>query len=362
MMMKRMGRHPLYWILLLLFPAAVFVVPKLNETAETERIPVGYVMEAPVEWEEEIVREGESAKELFRYIRYGELEEMREDILTGELACGVCFDREFAEKLQMQDYHHCITLYVPEGMNVGGMVQEDLFRRAYRVYSAFWYAGLLEEQGYQVKSEEVLQKFSEYQDAGKVFAVNYEVLGENGGEVQNDSESGRETPLLSLRGILAFLTLLSALLGALESGRDRMKNLGKGIECPGRLSAAAAGAPILLAILFLTGGMVLYEMNVALNGLAKSGGGSSGILWAAFLQTQPLSELGSALLYGLVLWLSAMVIGRLVPVKLLEGAMHCFLLLVLLSCPVFFDIGETIPLVRHISRLFPITWYLNFWG
>lgn len=34
----------------------------------------------------------------------------------------------------------------------------------------------------------------------------------------------------------------------------------------------------------------------------------------------------------------------------------------LLWCPILFDLGETIPLIGHLSKLFPITWYLEFWG
>ena len=44
-MIKRMGKHPVYWILLLLFPAAVFAVPKFNGITADERIVVGYVIE-----------------------------------------------------------------------------------------------------------------------------------------------------------------------------------------------------------------------------------------------------------------------------------------------------------------------------
>lgn len=403
MMIKRMGKHPVYWILLLFFPIAVFAVPRLNETVREEQIPVGYVIEASEERHasdrklfdriEEKLSEKESGTgeagsdsgEIFRYVRYAGADEMKEDILTGKLSCGVCFEEEFADKMRTQDYYHCITLYVPDGMNVGGMVREDLFRRVYQAYSAVWFAELLEEQGHQTDSEEVLRKFSEYQKEGKVFAVNYEFQTEDKGMFQNDSESGNGTDMLSLRGILAFLTLLSALLGALEGGRDRRRNLGKGIDCPGRLAMASVGAPILPAVLFLAVGMTIHyvtsvsgmegeiagvmyaalgrEVERAATMHAALGEGAAGgfcltqLVWAEILP-----EFLSAVLYGLVLWLSALAVSRLIPVKVLEGAAPCILLIVLLCCPILFDLGESVPLIGHISRLFPITWYLEFWG
>lgn len=375
LMTKRMGRHPVYWVLILLFPAAVFAVPKWNAEAERERIRVGYVMEEPEESGVYKDREnsvpGETS-ELFEYIRYDEADGMKEDILTGKLSCGAVFDAEFIEKLRAQDYHHCITLYLPEGMNVGGMVQEDIFRRVYQAYSAVWYAQFLEQYGYQMEPEEVLRKFSEYQKEGKVFAVHYEVQAGNRDRLYGNLPTAKGNRLLSLRGILAFLTLMSALLGALDAGRDRRRKLGQGISCPGSLVMAATAAPIVPAVLFLAGGM-LFE-SVKMTYVSCSGGAGetlmtaldgparSQVLWAEILRTEFLPEIASALLYGLVLWIFALLLGRFIPEKLLEGAMPCFLMIVLLCCPVFFDPGEIIPFLRPLSKLFPITWYLEFWG
>lgn len=380
-----MGKHPVYWILLLLFPAAVFAVPKFNGITADERIVVGYVIEEAgpgqtmeseeqdrggqengvQDYGEQVYREqnyagkllvllenklAEDTGVLFEYIAYPDAERLKEDVKTGEIAGGVVFDQEFPEKLWSQDYYQCIKLYLPERMNVGGIMQEDVFQRVYQAYSAVWYAKQLEQRGYQIKPEEVLQKFSEYQNAGKVYAVNYELQDENGDYAQNDSEGEKRDSVLSLRGILAFLTLLSASLGALDAGRDKRRNIGRGISHPATLAAAAAGAPILAAVLFLAAGML--SVNIKMTDVSYVAGQADGFLW----------EIGSAAVYGLVLWLVAVLVVRVFPQKFLEGMMPCFLLIVLLCCPVFFDLGETIPLVSYVSQLFPLTWYLRFWG
>lgn len=385
MMIKRMGKHPVYWILLLLFPAAVFAVPKFNGITADERIVVGYVIEEAgpgqtmeseeqdrggqengvQDYGEQVYREqnyagkllvllenklAEDTGVLFEYIAYPDAERLKEDVKTGEIAGGVVFDQEFPEKLWSQDYYQCIKLYLPERMNVGGIMQEDVFQRVYQAYSAVWYAKQLEQRGYQIKLEEVLQKFSEYQNAGKVYAVNYELQDENGDYAQNVLEREKRDSALSLRGILAFLTLLSAALGALDAGRDKMRNIGRGISQPATLAAAAAGAPILAAVLFLAAGML--SVDIKMTDVSYVAGQADGFRW----------EIGSAAVYGLVLWLFAMLVARVLPQKFLEGMMPCFLLTVLLCCPVFFDLGETIPLVSYVSQLFPLTWYLRFWG
>ena len=81
-------------------------------------------------------------------------------------------------------------------------MQEDVFRQVYQVYSAVWYAGLLDQQGYEVKPEEVLWKFSEYQSEGKVFAVKYEES-----EKGEDPAAMREQELMSDEGQGSVLSL-----------------------------------------------------------------------------------------------------------------------------------------------------------
>lgn len=379
LMIKRMGKHPAYWVLLFLFPAAVFVVPKFNRMAADERIAVGYVLEeaesVPAAENDEPYNNGklsalledklmEDTGGLFQYIRYADSDQLKKDVKTGQIAGGVVFDREFPEKLQKQDYHYCIMMYLPEGMNVGGIMQEDVFQRVYQAYSAVWYAEQLKQKGHQMEPEEVLQKFSEYQREGKVYAVNYEVWDKNGDHVQSASEGAKKTSVLSLRGTLAFLTLLSASLGALDGSRDKKRSMGKGISHPGMLIAAAAGAPVLPAVLFLAGGMIFHDMKMTdASYTAMQADGIENTMEHGLTQAAKfLPELGSALIFGLALWLLAMLAVKVLPRKFLEGIMPCFLLAVLLCCPIFFDLGETIPLFDHISKLFPITWYLEFWG
>lgn len=418
MMVKRMGKHPVYWVLLLLFPAALFVVPRLNRAAGEEQILVGYVMEEAVEnsvgeempggssaegkmsfgeaaerdmegerlpdgieykLQEETEQMCESSEgsgkgegntadrigssRLFQYIKYTEIDKLKEDVMTGELSCGIVFDEDFAIRLAEQDYRHCIKLYLPEGMNVGGMVQEDVFARVYQAYSAVWYAELLEQQGYQIMPEEVLQKFSEYQKEGKVFAVEYEEYGRADEEVQNAAGSGKNiSSVLSVRSVLAFLTFLSASLGALDGSRDRKRGAGKGICCPNTLAAAKAGAPVLPSTLFLAAGMIYTDIKMIGVLYAGRAAGPADDMLGGLMQKTILPELCSAFVYGSILWLLAMFFGRIVPEKLLEGIMPCFLLITVLCCPVFFDLGEAIPVIDGLSKLFPVTWYLEFWG
>ncbi len=351
MTIKRMGKRPIYICLLLLFPIAIMTVPKLNKAAAGDQIVVGFVMEEGQEGTEQkrfLLKEirtklSEDKKNSFRYIVYEDSEGLKKDIITGGVSCGVVFREDFTEKLLEQDFYHCMALYLPEGMNIGGMVQEDLFQRVYQVYSAVWYADLLNQQGYSVSTEEVLEKFSEYQKQGKVFAVEYR----QGTEAGKESGNMQSVPLLSLRGVLALLTLMSACLGALDGSRDREKGIGKGISHVWKLNAAITGMPILFAVIFLTGGMIITGKS-----MAEASG--------AEIFSKILPEAGAAFFYGLVLWLLAMLAGSIFSEKMLSGMIPCYLLTAVLCCPLFFELGTSVPVIGYLSKLFPVTWYLEF--
>lgn len=376
---KRMGKRPLYLCLFLLFPAAMFLVPKLNKAAAGEQIAVGYVLEQPQEADERqdfllreleqrlseektiqtglFEREGQAGgRNTYQYIKYTNSDELKTGVITGEISCGVLFDEEFTEKILQEDYRNCITLYLPAGMNVGGMVQEDIFVQIYQIYSALWYSELLAGEGYETEPDRVLEKFGEYRDAGKVFAVEYQdrnIRDIQGAEAEKETGTGADTgigtraetdtPLLSLRNALAYLTLLSACLGALDAGRDKRKRAGEGLESPGLFTAAVTGAPVLTGAVFLAAG-TLWERS-----------GTAGSAAA-----QIFHILGGTFLYAAVLWILAFLCGRIISEKILAGALPCYLLLTLLCTPVLFDLGQSILLIGYCGKLFPITWYLNF--
>ncbi len=365
MIIKRMAKHPAYWILLILFPAVLWMVPKLNKEASEGQILVGYVIEGQDKvsgqgsvllgqlelklsatekkgYMEQAEEKGADGGSPFLYVECEDRNELERKVMMGELACGVVFGENFADKLLNQDYHNSIMMYLPEGMNIGGMVQEDLFQRVYQVYSALWYADMLSGQGYRIEAEEVLKMFSEYQKQGKVFSVQY-------GQWETEMRKGQDTSIVSLRGVLAFLTLLAAAMGALDGCRNREKGTGTGIPFANHFIAAVVGAPILFAVFFQAWGMI--AAGEAAEGLPTM---------PAFLQMVP--EIGGVLLYGVILWIFAMFASRFFPEKLLAGFMPCYLLLVIVCCPVFFDLGKTVPLIGYLSKVFPLTWYLELWG
>lgn len=372
MTIKRMGKRPLYLCLFLLFPLSIIFLPKLNGAALEEQIAVGYVMEGALENQEEreefLLREldemlsgteeirktegitaagSTEEKEIFHYIRCADREDLKRRIVTGELSCGVLFDEAFGEKVIKQDYWECITLYLPEGMNVGGIVEEDLFRKIYQIYSADWYADLLAGQGYAIEAEEVLDKFSEYQEEGRVFAVEYQEMSEETSDIPG-WEAEEKSFLVSPQGVLAFLALLAACLGAMDVSRDKKNGAGKGLAGQNTFFAVEAGVPVLGAILFLIAGTLLFKTGL-INGREIE-------IYQIF------RTVCGALLYGMVLWIFAIVCGRFLPEKWLAAVLPCYLLLSLLCTPVFFDAGRNLPIAGYLGKLFPITWYLKWYA
>lgn len=335
MAFKRMVKRPAYLALWVLFPLVIWLVPGLNQAASDQSIQAGYVMEEQnrllSEREEAFLQQIEAGLQkesgLFQYLPFEDRAELERRIRTGEISCGVIFGEEFSENMARQDFRRCILIEAPEGMNLAGMVQEDVFRTVYQVYGAGWLRDRLAEKGYEVKEEEILDKLEEYREKGALFAVEYTQIEEEN-SVQPDSGNGEKNALLSLRSVLAFMTLMSAVMGALDISRDRGRRAGKGMHGQFSMYAVTAAAPVIIAVAFL-------------------------------LLGTKMTNVSETILYGLALWLLALLIGRLIPEKILGGLIPCFLMVVLVCCPVFFDLGERIPFIGAVSKLFPITWYLR---
>ena len=210
----------------------------------------------------------------------------------------------------------------------------------------------------------MLQKLEEDRKDGKVFQILYsgetdgqeasgwETIGqkeevpiaENAYATENDyaaenAYATSETEMFSLRGVLAFLAFLAAMLGAIDLSRDRKNNIAVGATQRKLFLKITVAIPVLWSILFLFLGVLsqrdLYDVQ-------------------SFLK-----ETGCILLYGGVLWLLAWILGNLCSERVLAGIMPCIVLVGILCTPVIFNLDKQIPVVNMISKIYPVTWYLN---
>lgn len=363
---KRIWKRPFMILIFLLFPLSVCFVPGFNRSAEDVHFVAGYLYESEeMEFKKQFETElssVEDGKDCFvEYRKYDSIKEMEDDLLTGKISCGFYLGREFDQALESGDFRESMTLYIPEGMNYAGIVKEDFTSRLYKTYSAIWFSRQMENS---ITGAEVLQKLEEDRKNGKVFQILYsgetdgqeasgwETIGqkeevpiaENAYATENDyaaenAYATSETEMFSLRGVLAFLAFLAAMLGAIDLSRDRKNNIAVGATQRKLFLKITVAIPVLWSILFLFLGVLsqgdLYDVQ-------------------SFLK-----ETGCILLYGGVLWLLAWILGNLCSERVLAGIMPCIVLVGILCTPVIFNLDKQIPVINMISKIYPVTWYMN---
>ena len=346
---KRIWKRPFTIFIFLLFPLSVCFVPGFNRSAEDVHFIAGYLyeseeMEFKKQFEKELSTVEDGKDRFVEYRKYDSIKEMENDLITGKISCGFYLGTEFGQALENGDFRESMTLYIPEGMNYAGIIKEDFTSRLYKTYSALWFGRQI---GNRITGAEVLQKLEEDRENGKVFQIQYtgeteeaEAFGQNE-EVHNaeNTFAASEAEMFSLRGVLAFLAFLAAMLGAIDLSRDRKNNIMVGAAQRKLFLKISVAIPILWSILFLFLG-VFFQ----------------GYLYDA---KSSLKETGWMLFYGGVLWLLAWILGNLFSERVLAGIMPCILLIGILCTPVVFSLDKQIPVISMISKMYPVTWYLN---
>ena len=332
---KRIGKRSLTLFLLLSFPCLVFFLPKISKKVEDVHFQAGYVCDiAEKQFCEQLGKsclEGEDS--FVTYQEYPSLEAMERDLVQGKISCGFYLGETFSEALETGEFQSSMELYIPEGMNYAGIVREDFTTHVYQVYSAMYFSRQMRNT---VTVDEVMKSFSERKEKGSVFQVQYTGDIEENEKGEND---GKEpSAMFSLRGIIAFLLFSVALLAAIDVSRDNKQGIGTGAHGRMHLLKLEALIPVLWGSVFL------------LIAVWTEGTVDSGLSFA--------KEAGCIFLYGLILWLIAMLLGLYGKESVLVGMIPCILFIGLLCTPVFFHVYEQMPIIGLVAKLYPVTWYL----
>ena len=333
---KRIGKRPLTVLLLLIFPCLIMFLPKINRDAEDVHFQAGFVCDIPEKQFEEQFQKSclECTDSFVTYQKYTTFEEMEKDLIKGKISCGFYLGEAFSEALETGDFQNSMELYIPEDMNYAGIVREDFTTHIYKVYSAICFS---EKMMGTVTVDEIMNRFSEMTENGSVFQVQY--TGEIEENIEGKVVSKEQTALFSLRGIVAFLLFSLSMIIAIDVSRDKKQGIGTGASARMSLLKMVAFLPIVWGCIFL------FEAVFAEESLDS---------WASFAR-----EAGCILIYGLILWMLAMILGLCCKESVLVGVIPCILLIGLLCTPVFFHFHEQIPLLDWIAKIYPVTWYLN---
>ncbi len=326
------------WIILFLLTAIV-IGAENKMKSEGEETYKGIL--AGIYWEDDKGRELteglEGEKGILKFRGYGEEEEMIRQIENGTLECGYTLPEGFYESILDGKQSRQITLYYSPASSAQKISYEVVFAELFEILSEDILEGYLEDAGFgkgdiENARERLLMLNGQYAGDGSTFHFVYENAGGKAG-TEPETQS-------SLRGCVAvavFLMCLLAMGNALEQEkiwRSMPGKMGSALK-RGNLHVAAAGA-------VLTGGISLWLLG------AGQGFG--------------VEALG-LLVYFCVLEVSMWILRLFVKdSRALYGILPVLVLGSCLFCPVFIRIERYIPAAAWISRLFPVSYYLEFFG
>lgn len=330
--LKRYGR----WIIVFLLGAMVIGTVKRMEPAG-EAAYRGIL--AGVCWEDEKGRELlerlEAEKGVLRFQGYDSEEEMLRQIENGTLECGYVLPEGFYENILEGKQSRRITLYYSPASSVQKISYEILFSELFGILSEDILQEYLADAGYDgEEADEAKERLfalnRQYTGDGSTFHFVYETAG---GGVTVEPET-----LNTWRGCVAVLVFLMCLLAVGNSleqekiWRSMPGKMGRALKS-GSLHVAAAGA-------VLTGGTGLWILR-----MDESAG----------------AEVTGLFLYFIVLEIYMRILRLIVrDSRALYGILPALVLGSCLFCPVFIRIDRYLPAAAWISRLFPVSYYLDF--
>ncbi|MDE7447010.1 MAG: ABC transporter permease [Lachnospiraceae bacterium] len=323
-------KHRLWIIFLFVAVFAIGIIGRVSGLRQEEYrgIAVGVCWED--EKGKELFRELEEEEGIFRFLGYTDEEEMIRLVENGTLECGYLFPEDFYDQLLEKGAKRQITLYYSPASSAHKISYEVVFAKLFEVLSEDILTEYFGESGYE--KERLFSLNRQYAGDGSTFQFVYETVEQKGVEAAENMDTFK-----GCIGVMMFLMSLLGLGNAMEQ-----EKIWKAM--PGHFGRRMKSGSIHVAVLgsILMGGGCLLIMNM------QSRQGRLG---------RELMALGA---YFVVLELYVRFLGLFIKrSRVLYGLIPILILGSCLFCPVFIRMENYINGAAWISRLFPVSYYLD---
>jgi len=263
-------------------------------------------------------------------------EELEDQVLSGRADCGFEIGEDFENRVKSGNTDGIFDFVSSSLTTKGAIARETVYAVFFRSYSI----QLLQDNQKKIfgsddekVTDRIMDHYKSYLSGNRIFRVNFETEESNAGNAQG--KAGKQ-PLRGMAAVLVFMALLFARGEDIHTGSGnlwmymprREKNFFLLIRY-----AAVITIPALIGLL-----------AVMLPGTGMSPFAEI-LLWLFFLVWS-------------CLWIFGF--GRLFKNEITYASwMLSLLLLNILICPVFFDIGETVPALGAVGWLLPVGAYLK---
>lgn len=340
---KRILKKPMFQITILLIPILLFLLFTFNKSSDS-LVRVALIS-GNDEYSQNLVKDLlDSSNHVISYYQCYDESQMRKDVLTGKAECGYIMPDDMPRKIAQfssKKKQGIITAIVKKESISTKIVNEIIYgrlfsERAYPVLKDF----INEKQPDRLTSaedEKMYDAFSKYLIEPLMFSFEYADGSKN--DLLNNDDSSHNYYMLPVRGILSVLILVSSMSGVLMLSNDDRKNTWGFI----RLSKRPA---------FNYFYIFMSILPIAICSLAA--------IFITGISTNVLNEIRLMVLYTLLLTgFSSLLKALIKNIYVLCSLIPVTVLLSLIICPVFIDIGSIVPQSRFVRLFLPTNYYLD---
>ena len=340
---KRILKKPMFQITILLIPILLFLLFTFNKSSDS-LVRVALIS-GNDEYSQNFVKDLlDSSNHVISYYQCYDESQMRKDVLTGKAECGYIMPDDMPQKITQfssKKKQGIITAIVKKESISTKIVNEIIYgrlfsERAYPVLKDF----INEKQPDRLTSaedEKMYDTFSKYLIEPLMFSFEYADGSKN--DLLNNDDSSHNYYMLPVRGILSVLILVSSMSGVLMLSNDDRKNTWGFI----RLSKRPA---------FNYFYIFMSILPIAICSLAA--------IFITGISTNVLNEIRLMVLYTLLLTgFSSLLKALIKNIYVLCSLIPVTVLLSLIICPVFIDIGSIVPQARFVRLFLPTNYYLD---
>lgn len=340
---KRILKKPMFQITILLIPILLFLLFTFNKSSDS-LVRVALIS-GNDEYSQNFVKDLlDSSNHVISYYQCYDESQMRKDVLTGKAECGYIMPDDMPRKIAQfssKKKQGIITAIVKKESISTKIVNEIIYgrlfsERAYPVLKDF----INEKQPDRLtpaEDEKMYDAFSKYLIEPLMFSFEYADGRKN--DLLNNDDSSHNYYMLPVRGILSVLILISSMSGVLMLSNDDRKNTWGFIKLSKR--PAFNYFYIFMSIL-----------PIAICSLAA--------IFITGISTNVLNEIRLMVLYTLLLTgFSSLLKALIKNIYVLCSLIPVTVLLSLIICPVFIDIGSIVPQARFVRLFLPTNYYLD---
>ncbi len=275
------------------------------------------------------------------FILYSDLEQMTQDVSNNTIICAYIFPANLSEKVTSSNVKDCISVLMQSMATIQPAINELVYSEVLKlqgelIIQDYINSTQLFEYNDPIIMETLLKSYQTYTNSDDIFHINYISYSVEGYQQIESEFSGVTFPI---RGILSILIFLSGLYGSVLWLKDSEKGI---------FQVFSKKKNQMAKLLYIAIPTCLFSIS-ALISLAISQ-----------TYTHTLLEFTSLFIFNIIIYLFCYLFTFITKnSRNLISAIPILILACIIFCPIFINLGNYIPSVKIIEKLFIPYYYLH---